>query len=193
MYPLFNKHLDLSKQYFEKLLKCGDIAIDATCGNGHDSLFLAMRILTPNAGTLYTFDIQKKALESAKKLLQENISMSSFERIHFLNMSHEKFPEEIAANSVKLIVYNLGYLPGGDKSITTQGETTITSIKHSMDLISTTGAISITCYPGHPAGKIEEELILQFVSTLDYKTWNCCHHRFINREKSPSLLILQKQ
>lgn len=192
MYPLFNKHLDLSKQYFEKLLKVGDIAIDATCGNGHDTYFLASRILTSDSGTLYSLDVQKSALESAKKNLQEKISPSIFDRIHFLEMCHSMFPKEIEANSVKLIVYNLGYLPGGDKAITTTAETTLISIKHSMKLISYSGAISITCYPGHPAGKIEEELILEFVSSLDYKTWNCCHHRFVNREKSPSLLILQK-
>jgi tRNA1(Val) A37 N6-methylase TrmN6 len=193
MYPLFNKHLDLSKQYFEKLLKFGDIAIDATCGNGHDTLFVAERILTENAGILYTLDIQNQALKSAKALLSEHLLKFQLERVHFLNMSHETFPENITSSSVKLIVYNLGYLPGGDKSITTLGETTIKSIQKSMDLVSTKGAISITCYPGHPAGKIEEEQILEFAASLDYKTWNCCHHRFINREKSASLLILQKR
>lgn len=193
MYPLFNKHLDLSKQYFEKLLKPGDIAIDATCGNGHDTLFIASRILTEDSGALYTLDIQKEALKSAKILLQENIPLTHFGRIHFLEMSHETFPSEIAKNSVKLIIYNLGYLPGGDKAITTESDTTLKSIKNSMELISFEGAISITCYPGHPAGKIEEDLILEFASTLDHRAWNCCHHRFVNREKGPSLLILQKQ
>ena len=193
MYPLFNKHLDLSKQYFEKLLKPGDIAIDATCGNGHDTLYMASRILTENSGTLYTLDIQKEALESAIMLLKESIPDSHFKRIHFLEMSHETFPSEIAKNSVKLIIYNLGYLPGGDKAITTMSHTTLKSIKNSMEMISFEGAISITCYPGHPAGKIEEDLILEFVSNLDHRAWNCCHHRFVNREKGPSLLILQKQ
>jgi len=193
MYPLFNKHLDLSKQYFERLLKIGDIVIDATCGNGHDTLYLATRILDEKSGKLYSIDIQAVALENAKKLILEKLPVSHFERVQFLQMCHGTFPATIAANSVKLIVYNLGYLPGSDKKVTTQAETTLKSIKNSMELISFDGAISITCYPGHHAGKVEEDLILQFVSTLDHKTWNCCHHRFVNREKSPSLLILQKQ
>jgi len=189
--PLFNQHLDLSKQYFKRLLTYGDIAIDATCGNGHDTLFIASSILTKDSGTVYTFDIQQDALESAKKLCSQNLIIP-MDRIHFLNQCHSEFPEVILENSVKLIVYNLGYLPGGNKAITTEANTTLKSIERSLELISSKGAISITCYSGHPAGKIEEDRILEFVSKLNPKKWCCCHHRFINREKAPSLLILQK-
>lgn len=190
--PLFNQHLDLSKQYFKKLLNFGDIAIDATCGNGHDTSFIAACVLTSDSGMLYSFDIQQDALESTKKNILKNHPDLNLERIHFLNQCHSKFPSEIIKNSVKLIVYNLGYLPGGDKSITTEADTTLKSIKNSMELVSLQGAIIITCYSGHSAGKIEEDRILEFVTGLNPKEWVCCHHRFINREKAPSLLILQK-
>lgn len=190
MFPLFNKHLDLSKDYFARLAKLGDIVIDATCGNGHDTLFLASHL---SSGLLYTCDIQLKALETTKKMLEEKLTPNQLERIRFLHICHSQFPEEIEAQSVKLIVYNLGYLPGGDKSITTQSKTTLKSIKHAISLVMPGGAISITCYPGHPAGEIEEKEILEFVSTLDRNTWNCCLHTQVNREKAPSLLLLQKR
>lgn len=193
MSSLFVKHLDLSKQYFNRLLKCGDIAIDATCGNGHDTEYLSSLILSPNSGMLYALDIQDQALESAKKMIQNKFPQSIHERIHFLKQCHSSFPKEIVKKSVQLIVYNLGYLPGGNKEITTIGNTTLKSIENSLELISDTGAICITCYPGHPAGAIEEQLVIEFVGKLDYKQWICCHHRFINRDKSPSLILIQRK
>lgn len=192
MPPLFRKHLDLCKQYFDKLLVVGDIVIDATCGNGHDSLFISKRILNKDNGTLFSLDIQDQALDSAKLLIKENLEPELFQRIHFLKMCHSSFPSEILPGSVKLIVYNLGYLPGGNKEITTLSETTLKSIHKSLELVSEGGAISISCYPGHPAGKIEEDLILKFLSTLDRRKWVCCYHKFINRENAPSLLMIQK-
>lgn len=193
MPPLFQKHLDLSKQYFKKLLQPGDVVIDATCGNGHDTQVLASQILTEESGTLYALDIQTEALESTKKRLQEELSQKTFDRIHFLKRCHSTFPNEIKENSVKLIVYNLGYLPHGDKSITTISDTTLKSIENALKLVSDEGAISITCYPGHPAGEIEEKEILNFAANLNPYSFVVCHHRFINRDKSPSLLILQKR
>lgn len=193
MFPLFNKQTDLAKFYFDKLLTFGDSAIDATCGNGHDTLFLAQHTLTADSGTLYSLDIQQEALDSAKKLLQEKLGSPLLKRIHFLKMCHSEFPPEIAENSVKLIVYNLGYLPGGNKEITTKYETTLRSVNNALKLVMPGGAISITCYPGHPAGKVEEDLILEFTATLDPKEWNCCHHRLINRNTAPSLLLIQKR
>ncbi len=192
MSPLFINHLDLSKQYFRRLLKFGDIVIDATCGNGHDTEYLALQILTEKSGLLYTLDIQDKALDLAKMRIQEKFSTAINQRIHFLKRCHSSFPEEILKKSVQLIVYNLGYLPGGNKEITTKSVTTLKSIQNALELISETGAICITCYPAHPAGEIEEQLILEFMKGLDYHEWICCHHRFINREKSPSLILIQR-
>jgi len=192
MHPLFNKHLDLSKQYFERLLKPGDIVIDATCGNGHDSLFLASLILNKDRGFLYTCDIQEEALTSAKNNFHGKIAPQLMQRIQFLHICHSQFPEEIKPQSVKLIVYNLGYLPGGDKNLTTKTDTTLKSITQALELITPGGAISITCYPGHQEGAIEEHAILELASHLNKNVWNCCFHRFVNRPKSPSLLLLQK-
>lgn len=182
MYPLFRSHLDLAHSYWKRLVQAGDLLIDATCGNGHDTLALAS--LQPRL--LYAFDIQSQALESAQKRLEKESS------IRFIHGCHSQFPPEIASASVKLIVYNLGYLPGGDKETTTQSSTTLESVSKALDLIMPGGAISITCYPGHAEGAREEAALLFFAEQLDKHMWSCCHHRWINRTQAPSLLLLQK-
>lgn len=192
-FPLFQSHLDLAHAYWKKILQKGDLAIDATCGNGQDTLFLAQCCLEKNQGQLYGIDILPKAIELTHKKLKENLSEDIFSQIHLIPGCHSSFPEEISPKSAKLIVYNLGYLPGGgDKTQTTMVETTLQSLKHALSLIKSGGAISLTLYPGHPEGQREENQILSFVKELDPFTWNSCHHQWINRKKSPSLLFLQK-
>jgi len=94
---------------------------------------------------------------------------------------------------VRLITYNLGYLPGGgDKSLTTKVETTVESVRKALKLIQAGGAISITLYPGHSEGQREETQLLSFIKKLTPLEWNCCHHQWLNRNKSPSLLFIQK-
>lgn len=186
-FPLFHSHLDLAHHYWKRLVREDDLLIDATCGNGHDALCLAK--LKPKL--LYAIDIQPQALASAQGLLSQ---LTADERAHvkFIEGSHVRFPEEIAPETVKLCVYNLGYLPGGDKSLTTLANTSVQSLEAALKLIMPGGAISVMCYPGHPEGKREQEWILEFAQGLDPKQWSCCHHRWMNRDKAPSLLLMQK-
>lgn len=159
-----------------------DTVIDATCGNGQDTLFLAK--LRPRR--LYGLDIQETALDNTRKLLYEN----NLDAI-LLNTCHSRFPDELEPHSVKLIVYNLGYLPGSNKEVTTCRHTTMRSLEQALLLITSGGAVSVTCYPGHPEGAQEEARILDFAAELDKTTWSCCHQRWLNRNKAPNLLIIQ--
>jgi Putative rRNA methylase len=192
-YNLFHSHIDLSHTHWKVLIKPGDTVVDATCGNGHDTLVLAKLALTEKSGTLFAIDLQPEAIESCRQMLINKIPKNHFNRILFCEGCHSKFPSEIHTHSVKLIAYNLGYLPGGDKNKTTKAETTLQSVVQGMDLIQDGGLISLTCYPGHKAGIEEEEGILQFASKLDPKMWSCCHHRWLNRRNAPSLLLMQKR
>ncbi len=187
-----NNHLKLAHHYWSELVSLGDLVIDATCGNGQDTLFLAKIALSEDSGTLFAIDIQPAAIESAKKNLIEQLPVPFFDRVKFILGSHATFPEEIKPGTVKLIVYNLGYLPGGDKTRTTLTESTLKSIESALKLISNEGMISITCYPGHEEGKKEEDAILIYCATLDPHHWTCHHHRWINRNNAPSLLIIKK-
>ena len=191
-FPLFKSHLDLAHQYWEKLVLPGDIVIDATCGNGHDTLRLAQLALKANTGQVYAYDIQSKAIEATQEYITKHLEAQQLPLLHFEQKCHSKFSPDIQPETVRLIVYNLGYLPKGDKTLTTQTETTLQSLKEAMRLIMPGGAISITCYPGHLEGAIEEEAILIFAASLNVEEWSCCHHRLINRSKAPSLLLIQK-
>lgn len=159
--------------------------IDATVGNGHDTLFLAQ--LLAGHGQLIGYDIQPAALEQTQKRLE---TLSPLERgVVILKLaSHAHFE----AHDVKLIVYNLGYLPGGDKALTTQTNTTLLSLQNGLSILSQDGAISITCYPGHPEGAKEQEALIAFLQELPSNEWTVCHHVWINRPLSPTWILLQR-
>lgn len=183
------RHLELAHAYWDRLVHPGDILIDATCGNGHDTLKLAQ--LQPSL--LYAFDVQPEALRATQELLQKSLSPPLLTSVRLIQGCHSHFLPEIANGSVKLIVYNLGYLPGGDKGKTTQCSTTLLSVTKALELIAPGGAISITCYPGHEEGEREEKMIMDWAERLDKALWNCCHHRWLNRPKAPSLLLIERQ
>lgn len=174
-------HILQAHHYWEKIVQPGDTLIDATVGNGQDTLFLAK--LLKGSGSLVGYDIQPQALEEAKKRLG-HISCGL---VKLKLQSHIHFEEK----SVKLIVYNLGYLPGGDKRVTTQCESTLKSIQDGMQRIVPGGGMSITCYPGHEEGAREEISLLDFLKAVPKQEWKICYHRWINSPLSPSLFWMQ--
>jgi SAM-dependent methyltransferase len=181
----FMKATELAHFYWKRVIQPGDCVIDATCGNGKDSLFLAD--LIGDQGTLIGMDIQKEAVEKTGKLLEQRSNC------HLFLQSHHEFPALAVQKKIKLIAYNLGYLPGGDKKITTQTSSTLESVKKALTLIVPGGLLSITCYPGHPEGALEEEALLKIVSCLPSKGWAVTHHRWVNWPAAPSLLLLEKR
>jgi hypothetical protein len=180
------EHLQMAHHLWKKLLLPSDNVIDATSGNGKDSLFLASLL---SSGKLFCYDIQEKAIESTKLLLETHLI--NFDKITLVHGSHELFSEVPPSLPIKLITYNLGYLPKGDKSITTKKDSTIRSIKLATKLIIPTGAISITCYSGHEEGKIEEEAVYSFVSSLDKQRFTSSIHIW-SKSKAPSLVWIRK-
>lgn len=196
LFPLFQSHLDLSHHYWHNHLRSGDSALDATCGNGHDTLVLARLLFpaTPSAarkGQLHILDVQPEALVATQKRLTEALPPSAHTQLHFHLQCHSSFPPAILPATLNLIVYNLGYLPGGNKQRTTRVTTTLLSLQAALPLLKEGGCISLTAYPGHPEGKEEEEALMQFCTTLPPQEWNICHHRFCNRRHSPSLFLIQ--
>lgn len=141
-------HIDIAHFILSRHVRKGDTVIDATCGNGNDTLHLANLALTPKTGLVYCFDIQEDAINATKNRLK---SHPFFDRIVFSHSSHTNLPE----CTPSVIVYNLGYLPGGDPSLTTQTEETFFSLDKGLSLLKPGGALSITFYPGHPEGARE--------------------------------------
>lgn len=189
----FRPHLHKAHSIWKEVVQQGDSVIDATCGNGNDTLILANLALTPFSGSVLAFDIQESALEMTKSKLKENVSSQMYNRITFHCACHSEFSSHVMAESITLIVYNLGYLPGGDKSLTTKVETTLNSIRTALSLIKPHGLISITCYPGHEEGKKEESALLDFLRELDPKKYQCEYISWVNRPISPTLLIISRR
>ncbi len=175
-------HLSLAHSYWEKTIQSGDWAIDATCGNGHDTLKLSQI-----CEGVISLDIQEKALEITKERLDQSAN------VHLFLQSHAELPPLATQVPVRLIVYNLGYLPGGNKKLTTRVSSTLQSLQWAQEILLPGGMISITCYPGHPEGQLEEKALIEMAAKLSPFAWDVCHHQWLNRNLAPSLLLLEKK
>lgn len=176
-------------------IKEGDTVVDATLGNGSDAAFLAERI-GPD-GTLYGFDIQKEAVEMTRKRLSAEKQMSSEPKpakckLLLFTESHDRM-DELIKEAPSVIMFNLGYLPGGDKEITTVPETTLPAIRKGLSLLKNGGIMSIVTYKGHPGAMEEHRLVTDFLAKLSPKEFEVLSFIQTNRsEATPELHLIQK-
>lgn len=179
--------LPFARQLIEKAVSPGDCVIDATLGNGHDTLFLAN--LIGDSGMVYGFDIQEEAIfNTRKRLLNEQLA----DRITLFHKGHEHIRTSIPKShhgKIKAAIFNLGYLPGGDKSIVTTPSTTISAIKQLLELMAPEGIIVLVIYHGHLEGAIERDELLQIVKELDQKAAHVLQYQFINQKNNPPFII----
>lgn len=177
--------LDLEKKLLSPHVKEGGIAIDFTMGNGHDTLWLS-QMVGPN-GRVFSFDIQKAALENTASLLKQN-GVTNAELILDSHSNVKQYVnEKICAG-----MFNLGYLPGGDKRITTKHETTLEAIVSATELLERGGAILIAVYPGHEEGTVEGSMIEQLLTYCDRKVLCCSKLRIVNSPTSPFFFLIEK-
>ena len=139
----------------------GDLAIDATAGNGHDTLFLAREV--GETGTVIAFDIQAAAIEATRNRLE---SEKFIERVTLFQKSHCELSTHAAHGSVKVIVFNLGYLPGADRNIATTTPDTLEALAASTRLLKPGGILAVICYPGHSEGAKESMAVESFFHSL---------------------------
>jgi len=147
-------------------LNKGDMAIDATLGNGHDTVFLAQCV--GETGRVYGFDIQAKALESTRlRLLERGL----LDRVTLFHTSHADLSNYVSAR-VGAIMFNLGYLPGADKNIMTQAGSTLLALNQACRLLRERGVMTVTAYPGHKGGDEETALVDGWMQQLDPKQFH---------------------
>ncbi|MFC0187801.1 class I SAM-dependent methyltransferase [Fictibacillus aquaticus] len=179
--------LPFARELLAKAAGDGDAVVDATCGNGHDTLFLSR--LVGSSGHVFAFDIQQDAIENAKKRLNEQSAASN---VTFFHCSHSEL-QSVLPSSVfgKLTgaVFNLGYLPGGDKQITTTGNSTIDAVKQLLSWMKPGGIIVLVIYHGHEQGKTEKDKVMSFVSEIDQNAAHVLKYQFINQKNSPPFII----
>ncbi len=174
----------------QAILQPGDIAIDATAGNGHDTLFLAR--LVKSSGTVYSFDIQKSAIESTSQRLKQ----AEMNNVILIQKNHEQIQNSIPEKNhgqVTAAMFNLGYLPGGDKSLITDSSSTISAIEQSLKLLRSGGLLTILAYTGHPGGQEETDAVNHFLNRLSDKQFSV---KLITAQEDhispPQLFVVQK-
>lgn len=178
--------LSFSHEMIKSMVNQGDLVIDATVGNGHDTLFLSN--LVGESGQVYGFDIQKQAIESTKKRLMENNALAEIELIHAGHeMMAAHIPEEKKASA---IMFNLGYLPKGDKEIVTKAETTKKAITQALSLLKKSGLLSIMVYYGHPGTNGEKEVVDELVREIPQEKFETLSYKFVNQRNNPPYLYL---
>lgn len=165
----------------------GDTVIDATAGNGHDTHFLA-RLVGPN-GKVFSFDIQEEALAQTRKRLEDDPDPA--DHVTLLQSCHTQLREQLpdtAPRSIKGIMYNLGYLPGGDRQLTTTLQTTLASLEQALELLAEGGILTVVCYPGHDEGAKESAAVSEWIEALPGKTFGVVRLNLPARKNAPYLL-----
>ena len=171
--------LEMAHDFLAQVITQEDIVVDATMGNGHDTLFLAKL-----AKQVYAFDIQKQALKQTSQRLQE----AGFTNVELILQGHETVDQFV--REVKAAIFNLGYLPSADKSIITQPQTTLEALEKLCQMLVKGGRIAIMIYYGHEGGDIERDSVMDFVSQLPQQEYTASIYRTLNQINNPPFLVM---
>lgn len=180
--------LPFAKSLIRSHVSPESVVIDATCGNGHDTKFLAE--LVPN-GHVYGCDIQADAIENTRQRVQGYNNVSLFQT------GHEWITQHIASvhlSQVHAAIFNLGYLPKGDKSIVTKSTTTLAAVQTIFDCLQPEGIIVLVVYPGHEEGAEESAAIQKHFASFDQQQAHVLKYEFINQQnRPPYVLAIEKR
>ena len=177
----------LAARYMEDILRPGDVTVDATMGNGKDTAFLCG--LVGETGHVYAFDVQQEALDRTAARLEE-AGMRG--RATLILAGHETMRKHVPV-SPRMVIFNLGWLPGAEHIVTTRVETTMQAVRAALELVVPDGFVSICVYPGHEEGTRELHALLDWASGLDVRACNVLHHDFIAAKAgTPHLILIQK-
>ena len=138
------------------------------------------------SGLVTAFDIQSKAVEKTKALLEKN---GAGKRVRLICDGHENM-EKYTSAGVSAVMFNLGYLPGGDHSVATRAETTTEAIKAAMRLLKPGGIISVGVYYGGDSGFDEKNAVMEFFKTINFKEYTVLEHNYINRPNCPPIAVI---
>ncbi|WP_028551427.1 class I SAM-dependent methyltransferase [Paenibacillus sp. UNC451MF] len=180
--------LSFAHKLIEERVTPGETVIDATAGNGVDTVFLA-KCVGPQ-GTVHAFDIQEQALLLTEQRLAKEIPGCTSVQLH-LN-SHALLKEiltEAARGTVGAVMFNLGYLPGADQHTITKPESTLPALQAALDMLRVGGILTIALYTGHEGGGHEAEAVHEWLGQLSQKQYQVLEYRFLNRSNNPPYLI----
>lgn len=172
-----------AQEIITQALENGGTAIDATMGNGHDTLWLCR--LAGEGGHVYAFDVQPEALENTRARLEaEGVA----DRATLILAGHQLMAEHVH-EPVDAILFNLGWLPGVAHAVTTRTETTLAAVNAAVELLKPGGVMTICVYPGHEEGKRELAALLEWAQGLDSAWLDACIRSYLNIKNDPPVMI----
>ena len=176
---------ELAHLLLSDIIRKGDTVVDATCGNGHDTIFLAA--LTGEEGKVIAYDIQEAAIQETEALAKH----AGFDgRVTLHHKSHALMTDDLEPASVRAVTFNLGYLPGEDHTVTTEADETLKALEAAVQVIEPDGGLSVVCYPGHEAGAIEAEAAEAWFNELPSKGWRVAKYAMLGTQKPAPFLLL---
>ena len=173
-----------SHELFKLQVNPEGLYIDATMGNGHDTLFLCE--LAGESGKVLAFDVQEKAIMCTTNLLKEH---NVENRAKLYLDSHENMDAYAEAGTVDGIYFNFGYLPGGDHNLATKADTSVKAIEKGLKLLKKGAVMALCIYSGGDTGYEERERLLAFLKNLDARKWLVIATEYLNRKNHPPMPV----
>jgi predicted methyltransferase len=174
-----------AQQAVAAVVAASDRAIDATMGNGHDTVFLARQV-APD-GEVAAFDIQTAALHETQQRLDEAGLLSL---AHLYHCGHEHMLQQLPDDwrgRVSAVMFNLGYLPGSDKTIITQATSTIAALHQALALLRPGGLLSVLLYRDHAGAGSESDAVTRWFQDLSPD-----HRLQVLESPGPALFLARK-
>lgn len=177
-------------------LRPGDSVVDATAGNGHDTVFLAQHVLP--GGRVFAFDVQAAAIgQTQLKIRNPESGIRDPGHVVLFQAGHERMEELLPPElrgTLRAVMFNLGYLPGGDKTLITGVETTLSALQQALDWLAADGVLTVVVYPGHEGGRAEAEAVGQWVAALPSDQFEVQRLGYVNfRPTTPFCLAVRKR
>ena len=183
MSNLITRTTELAMSVTLTYIKPGDTVVDATCGTGRDTVVLARAV--GNEGRVYAFDIQK----NAHLLTETRLKSHGIANVHLMLQSFVSMSDHIPERSAAAVVFNLGYLPGGDHSITTTADTTLEGLEAALRTIKPGGIVTVVMYDGHDEGAEEKKAVLEWAEALDQKKFHVAYVSLLNQKNCPPEIL----
>ncbi|XP_074576866.1 tRNA (mnm(5)s(2)U34)-methyltransferase, chloroplastic isoform X3 [Curcuma longa] len=188
------KATEVAHSVWKNIIQKGDTVIDATCGNGYDTLALLTMVSDESYnGCVLGMDIQQEALDNTSSLLEISVEENKRKLVKLFKLCHSKLEDIVRETPVRLVAFNLGYLPGGDKTILTSPGTTVAALHAACRVLQSGGLISVMVYIGHPGGRDELEVVQGFASDLPVEAWTSIEFEMLNRPTAPVLVLIFKK
>ena len=190
--------MTVTKEYIHK----NSFVIDATCGNGSDTLELAKAVCggeddavdsgsgdTADKGLVLAMDIQETAVKNTYDLLTSRLGPNIAGSVQVVRDSFVRMRSYADGRAPDAVVFNLGYLPGGDRNITTTAETTLTGLAEALDILNTGGIVTAVLYSGHAEGAREKSAVLEWASSLDSRRFHVVYAGLPNQKNNPPEIL----